>query len=300
MCQTLHSSAHLPSHSSTHLFICLSIPPSLHLFGHPSIFQSTYPSMYPAHSSNYISTIHPYFHLLIKPSIPLSIHPSICTSTDLSAHSFNYPSAIYPYFHLSLCPFSHMCIHPTPCPYHRSLICQTSPMRLSSHHLSSQPYLHLCISLSILPSLNLLIRLPSYPPIHSTTSLSICFSFIHSPIHLPSIQLFTHPTIHTDLCICIVLLNHPLFHPSIPLSCYSSYLWIFITSIKQRYECSTDILIQCFLIRAAVQSYHEHYLSECEVCATSCTASINVFFFNFLQHLSIRITSGHVEHDGEV
>lgn len=121
----------------------------------------------------------------------------------------------------------------------------------------------------------------THPPIHSTTSLSICFSFIHSPIHLPSIQLFTHPTIHTDLCICIVLLNHPLFYPSIPLSCYSSYLWIFITSIKQRYECSTDILIQCFLIRAAVQSYHEHYLSECEVCATSCTASINVFFFQF-------------------
>lgn len=274
MCQTLHSSAHLPSHSSTHLFICLSIPPSLHLFGHPSIFQSTYPSMYPAHSSNYISTIHPYFHLLIKPSIPLSIHPSICTSTDLSTHSFNYPSAIYPYFHLSLCPFSHICIHPTPCPYHRSLICQTSPMRLSSHHLSSQPYLHLCISLSILtffesthPSAQL--------PTHPFNNQSIYLFLLHSFTNSSAIHSTVHPSNYPYRFVYMYCFTQPSIVPSIHPSLspvYSSYLWIFITSIKQRYECSTDILIQCFLIRAAVQSYHEHYLSECEVCATSCTA----------------------------
>lgn len=118
-------------------------------------------------------------------------------------------------------------------------------------------------------------------PTHPFNNQSIYLFLLHSFTNSSAIHSTVHPSNYPYRFVYMYCFTQPSIVPSIPLSCYSSYLWIFITSIKQRYECSTDILIQCFLIRAAVQSYHEHYLSECEVCATSCTASINVFFFQF-------------------
>lgn len=107
---------HLPSiYPSTHWFIHLSFPISIHSSNYPfihtlSIHLSIHPSTHPSNYPSIYPLMHPSLYIY-QPTIPPSIHLSTHLSLHPSTHPPNYPSIHTLSIHLSIHLSNYPSIH---------------------------------------------------------------------------------------------------------------------------------------------------------------------------------------------